>query len=102
MSSQTPATAPAPTNEVLLDAKNLVRVFPVKGGLLQRTVARVQAVSDVSLYVKRGETLGIVGESGCGKSTLARLLLNLIPVTSGTVRFAGEEISALSKKEMRA
>ena len=101
MSSQTPATAPAQTSEVLLDAKNLVRVFPVKGGLLQRTVAKVQAVSDVSLYVKRGETLGVVGESGCGKSTLARLLLNLIPVTSGSVRFGGEEISSLSKRSMR-
>src|SRR5438045_8396645 len=93
--------ATAPSAEVLLEATNLVREFPIRGGTLQRTVAKVQAVSDVSLHVKRGETLGIVGESGCGKSTLARLLLNLIPVTSGSVRFAGEEISSLSKRSMR-
>ena len=102
MNSEAAAGPSAPPTDVLLEASNLVREFPVRGGLLQRTIAKVQAVSDVSLHVKKGETLGIVGESGCGKSTLARLLMNLIPVTSGSVRFGGEEISSLSKRSMRA
>ena len=73
----------------------MVKEFPVRGGILGRTVAKVNAVSDVDLQVHRGETLGIVGESGCGKSTLGRLLLNLIPVTSGSVEFEGSQISHL-------
>ena len=91
-----------PGDAMLLEASNLVRDFPVRGGILNRNVAKVHAVSDVSLHVARGETLGVVGESGCGKSTLARLLLNLIPVTSGSVRFDGDVISSLPKRQMRS
>ena len=90
-------------SDVLLETKDLTKHFPITRGIIfQKEVAAVRAVDGVSLTVKRGETLGIVGESGCGKSTLARLLMNLIPVTSGSVRFGGEEISSLSKRAMRA
>jgi oligopeptide/dipeptide ABC transporter ATP-binding protein len=91
---------PAP-GEVVLEAIGLVKEFPVRGGVLQRVVARVHAVSDVSFTVQRGETLGLVGESGCGKSTTGRLLLNLIRPTAGCVRFEGREITNLKGKELR-
>ncbi|HEX8804311.1 MAG TPA: ATP-binding cassette domain-containing protein, partial [Acidimicrobiales bacterium] len=81
------------TGTPLLVARELVKDFPIRGGVLSRTVGFVSAVADVSLTVDRGETLGLVGESGCGKSTTGRLLLNLIPPTSGTVVFDGKEIS---------
>ncbi|MCU0271024.1 MAG: dipeptide ABC transporter ATP-binding protein [Acidimicrobiales bacterium] len=87
--------------EVLLEAVDLVKEFPVRGGVLGRTVAKVKAVSNVDLQVYRGETLGVVGESGCGKSTLGRLLLNLIPITSGQVRFESRDIAHLKPKAMR-
>ena len=91
-------TAPA-----LLSARNLVKNFPIRsGGLFRRQVGAVQAVSDVSFDIAGGETLGLVGESGCGKSTLARVALNLIPATSGEVRFDDREITGLSGGRMRA
>ena len=67
----------APSTVPLVEVRNLVKHFPVKGGVLQRTVAQVQAVDDVSFDIRRGETLGLVGESGCGKTTVGRLLLRL-------------------------
>jgi oligopeptide/dipeptide ABC transporter ATP-binding protein len=85
----------------LLEIKNLTKYFPVKGGVLGRTIARVHAVDDVSLAVKPGETLGLVGESGCGKSTLGRTLLRLYEPTSGQINFQGEDILKLSTSEMR-
>jgi len=88
--------------EPLLRAQNLVKRFDVKGGLLRRTVAQVQAVSDVSFDIARGETLGLVGESGCGKSTTGRLLLRLIEPTAGQVWFEGREVTALRPAEMTA
>ena len=75
--------------ENLLLAEHLVKEFPVKGGV-------VHAVSDVSFAIRRGETLGLVGESGCGKSTLARLLMDLIPPTSGRVCFEGQYLDQLT------
>jgi len=76
----------------LLIVDNLSRHFPVRGGLLNRRVATVQAVDDVSFFVRKGETLGVVGESGCGKSTTARLLMRLIEPDSGSVIFDGDAV----------
>jgi peptide/nickel transport system ATP-binding protein len=80
--------------DALLEVRNLKRYFPIRGGFFQRTVATVQAVDDVSFEVRRGETLGIVGESGCGKSTTARLLIRLIEPDGGTVVFAGRAVGS--------
>jgi oligopeptide/dipeptide ABC transporter ATP-binding protein len=84
-------TAAAP----LVEIRDLVKHFPVRGGILQRTVAWVQAVDGVSLHVRRGETLGLVGESGCGKTTVGRLILRLIDPTRGTIHFDGRDITRL-------
>lgn len=86
----------------LLEVKNLVKYFPVRGGLLQRVVAQVQAVEDVSFTVREGETFGLVGESGCGKTTVGRTLLRLIPATSGQVIFDGQDIFKANNREIKA
>ncbi len=87
--------------ETLLEVNGLKKHFPIKGGVLQRQVAAVKAVDGVSFTVRKGETLGIVGESGCGKSTTGRLLLQLIEPTEGSVRFEEKDVTSLSKKELR-
>lgn len=90
------------TDNIVLSAQNLVKHFPVRSkGVLRRKVGDVHAVCDVSLDLKRGETLALVGESGCGKSTTARLLLGLIPVTSGAVHYDGKDLTKLSRNQMR-
>ena len=89
-------TAASPEDGPLLEIENLTKHFRIRGG-----AGSVQAVNGVSLHLKRGETLGIVGESGCGKSTLARLILRLIEPTAGAVRFAGEDLMALPLSELR-
>jgi peptide/nickel transport system ATP-binding protein len=76
----------------LLTVEGLRKHFPVRGGMLNRQVATVQAVDDVSFHVRKGETLGIVGESGCGKSTTARLLMRLIEPDAGEVVFDGDAV----------
>ncbi|HUJ06016.1 MAG TPA: dipeptide ABC transporter ATP-binding protein [Streptosporangiaceae bacterium] len=89
-------------DDVLVQVDNLVKHFPVKGGgLIGRTVAQVKAVDGVSLTVRRGQTLGLVGETGCGKSTLARCIAGLIPATSGTITFEGHNITNLPRRKMQ-
>ncbi|MBN4046720.1 ATP-binding cassette domain-containing protein [bacterium AH-315-P07] len=89
-------------SEVLLDVRDLKTHFPVKKGLLfTKTIGVVKAVDGVSLQVRRGDILGLVGESGCGKSTLARSILDLIPATSGTVLLEGQSLQEMSSSELR-
>ena len=90
-------TAASPEGGPLLEVENLTKHFRAQGG-----TGHVQAVNGVSLHLKQGETLGIVGESGCGKSTLARLILRLIEPTAGALRFAGEDLLALAQPALRA
>jgi ABC-type glutathione transport system ATPase component len=97
-----PATkANTESRRVLLDVKNLVARFPVKGGALRRTVAQVHAVEDVSFSLKVGETLGLVGESGCGKSTCGRALLRLIEPSSGGITLDGVDVRSLDRTALR-
>jgi oligopeptide transport system ATP-binding protein len=86
----------------LLQVRNLLTHFPVKRGLMRRTVGAVKAVDGVSFGVGHGETLGLVGESGCGKSTVGRTILRLIPATSGSVTFDGKDVFAASHSQMRS
>ena len=86
---------------ILLEVKNLRTWFPVKRGILQRTVGHVKAVDDVTFHVRRGETLGLVGESGCGKTTVGRTILRLIPNSGGEVRFDGKDVLSAAPLELR-
>jgi oligopeptide/dipeptide ABC transporter ATP-binding protein len=85
----------------LVEVRGLFKQFPVKGGILQRTVAQVRAVDGVDLEIRRGETLGLVGESGCGKTTVGRLVLRLIEPTAGTISFDGTDITKLSGAKLK-
>jgi peptide/nickel transport system ATP-binding protein/oligopeptide transport system ATP-binding protein len=85
--------APLATNGTsLVQVRNLVKHFPVRGGILYRAIGQVHAVDDISIDVKKGETLGLVGESGCGKTTAGRVILRLVPATSGDVLFEGKSV----------
>jgi peptide/nickel transport system ATP-binding protein len=88
--------------EPLLEVNHLKKYFPIKGGVLSKTVGYVYAVDDISFALHRGETLGLVGESGCGKSTTGRAILRLIEPTDGEVRFESQDITKLDKGSMRA
>jgi oligopeptide transport system ATP-binding protein len=99
--SQSAASA-QPNGKPLLQVRGLKTYFPVRRGLLRRTVGHVQAVDDISFEVPHGHTLGLVGESGCGKSTAGRSILRLIPPTAGTVRFDGADVLAADRRQLRA
>ena len=92
---------PATTPDVLLEVQNLKKHFPIKGGILRRTVANVKALDGVSFAINRGETLGLVGESGCGKTTAGRTVLRLIQATSGDVKFENKSVMVAGRAEMR-
>ena len=97
------AAKPAPikgSEDVLLDVRNLVTRFPLKGGLMRRITANVHAVEDVSFTLKKGRTLSLVGESGCGKSTVGRSLLRLVDPESGSVNINGIDVLAMEKTEL--
>jgi len=87
--------------EILLNVENLKKYFPIKRGLLSKTVGNVKAVDDVSFKINKGETLGLVGESGCGKTTIGRSLLRLIEPTGGKVEFEGQDVTAMDQKALK-
>ena len=88
-------------NNILLKAENIVKRFPIHGGILSKEIAAVKAVQDISFTLKRGETLGLVGESGCGKSTLGRCLIKLIEPTSGRITFNNQDITDVQGEELK-
>lgn len=88
-------------SENLVEMRDVVKQFPVKGGLLQRVVAQVNAVAGVDLDIRKGETIGLVGESGCGKTTLGRMLVRLLEPTSGTIRFDGVDITHVKGADLK-
>ncbi|WP_141335556.1 ABC transporter ATP-binding protein [Paenibacillus sp. tmac-D7] len=90
-----------PKTEILLEVKNLKTYFPVTKGLLKRKVADIKAVDDISFDLKKGETLGLVGESGCGKTTVARSILRMYDPAGGQILFEGQDIAAMSKSQLR-
>jgi oligopeptide/dipeptide ABC transporter ATP-binding protein len=100
LASDVSPAASANGNE-LLRVENLVKHFPIKAGVFKHTVGQVRAVDGVSLEIKNGETLGVVGESGCGKTTLGRTIMKLIEPTAGTIVFDGADITSLKRREMR-
>ena len=95
-------TQPAAANGALIEVHDLVKHFPIRGGrLIRHQIAEAQAVSGVSFDLLEGETLGLVGESGCGKTTTARTVLQLLPATSGSVRYQGTELTGQSRRQLR-
>ena len=87
--------------DIVVDVQNLKKYFPIKAGILQRTVGHVHAVDGVSFQIKKGQTFGLVGESGCGKSTLGRTMLRLLEPTEGSVKINGTDMCALKRSELR-
>ncbi|MCL1912660.1 MAG: ATP-binding cassette domain-containing protein [Eubacteriaceae bacterium] len=87
--------------EPLVHTVGIKKYYPIKRGVLQKTIGHVKAVDGVDLYINKGEALGIVGESGCGKSTLGKVILQLQPQTEGKVFFEGQDLSQLGKEAMR-
>lgn len=88
-------------SDILLEVQGLKKYFPIKAGILQRTVGHVKAVDDVSFFVKKGETFGLVGESGCGKSTTGRTVIRLYEPTDGKIIFDGKDISSILERDLK-
>jgi peptide/nickel transport system ATP-binding protein len=95
-------TGSAEDREVILDVRDLKKYFPITKGVFQRHVGNVQAVDGISFQLRKGETLGVVGESGCGKSTAGRVLLRLLDPTEGHVHFQGQDLALLSGSQLQA
>ncbi|MHB9092771.1 MAG: ATP-binding cassette domain-containing protein, partial [Chloroflexota bacterium] len=93
--------SPEPHRKTLVSVRELVKYFPVRGGLLKRTVAHVKAVDNISFDIKEGETFGLVGESGCGKTTAGRTIIRLLKATSGQVIFDGKDLFRLPGGEVK-
>lgn len=89
-------------SQPFLQIKDLTKEFPIRGGLLSREIASVKAVQGISLNIRKGETLGLVGESGCGKSTLGRCIIRLIEPTSGQIFLDGQDVTNLQGEDLRA
>ena len=101
MSQEVAPRRASTSQEVVLKAENLVKHYPIKAGVLRRTVGHVKAVDGISFELYKGETLGIVGESGCGKSTLGRMLMRLEEPTGGTLTFDGVDMYSQKGGDMR-
>ena len=101
MQNKAPAAAPRQQADNLIEVKNLKKYFPIKAGLFGRVVGAVKAVDDVSFTIKRGTTMGLVGESGCGKTTVGKTLLRLNDKTDGEVFFEGKELFGLDRENLR-
>ena len=89
------------TNEILIEIKNLKKYFEIKKGFFGRDVKYLKAVDDISFYIRRGETLGLVGESGCGKSTIGRTIIRLYKPTDGEIIYNGKDISEIPKRKLK-
>ncbi|MGP1673845.1 MAG: ATP-binding cassette domain-containing protein, partial [Candidatus Limnocylindrales bacterium] len=96
-----PGAAPAAPATDLVEVENLKVYFPIRSGIFQTEIGTVKAVDDVSFTIRKGETLGLVGESGCGKSTTGRALIRLREPTAGTVRFDGIDLGSLNSDKLR-
>ncbi|MBG9445285.1 ABC transporter ATP-binding protein [Cytobacillus firmus] len=88
--------------DYILEVENVKKYFPIKKGIFAKQVGAVKAVDNVSFQLRRGETLGVVGESGCGKSTMARLIIQLLKATEGRIKLEGKDLTAISKEDLRA